>query len=293
MSARQAKEQSRAPHSSRVAQADAEVPGVRRCGCGGGVRTASGVSPGRSHDRETSRTLWRARDDTITGFAPERRPKQATIHKGRTRWSCPQRVPVAAGPSLVMSRRVSACWSIPNRCCRSPLVKAAPSRGIRHSAGLARSGIHSGKRPVATSISRASSSHSPVRCLVERRSGPPCLPAAAGAAVSHRTAAELWVIAAGGVVTLRYGWWHVRAMPCRTAQQVAGVLRRRGWVAVPRACGPWCAIALFDRRIAHAIAGSELHDHGEPHSPHGEPHSPHGEPRSPRAGGGTIGAYRG
>jgi hypothetical protein len=42
--------------------------------------------------------------------------------------------------------------------------------------------------------------------------------------------------------TLRYGWPDATAHRCRTAAEVAGVLRRHGWTGTPRACGPGCPV---------------------------------------------------
>jgi very-short-patch-repair endonuclease len=46
-----------------------------------------------------------------------------------------------------------------------------------------------------------------------------------------------------GIITIRYSWAEVRYRPCRTAAEVAAVLRSRGWPGLPRACGPGCAAA--------------------------------------------------
>jgi hypothetical protein len=48
--------------------------------------------------------------------------------------------------------------------------------------------------------------------------------------------------AAGGVITLRYGWADVTERPCQVAAQVAAVLRRRGWTGSPHRCAPACPI---------------------------------------------------
>ena len=40
--------------------------------------------------------------------------------------------------------------------------------------------------------------------------------------------------------TLRYGWPDATVHRCRTAAEVAGVLRRHGWTGSLRACGPGC-----------------------------------------------------
>ena len=47
--------------------------------------------------------------------------------------------------------------------------------------------------------------------------------------------------AAGGLVTLRYGWADVESHPCETASQIALALRARGWTGRLRPCGPQCA----------------------------------------------------
>ena len=48
--------------------------------------------------------------------------------------------------------------------------------------------------------------------------------------------------AADGIITLRYGWSDVTRSPCAVAAQIAAVLRRRGWTAPVRPCGPNCGI---------------------------------------------------
>ncbi len=40
--------------------------------------------------------------------------------------------------------------------------------------------------------------------------------------------------------TLRYGWPDVAAHRCRTAAQVAAILRQHGWTGTLRPCGPTC-----------------------------------------------------
>ena len=45
---------------------------------------------------------------------------------------------------------------------------------------------------------------------------------------------------AQGVRTLRYGWPDVTEYRCRTAAEVAEVLRRQGWTGRLRRCGPEC-----------------------------------------------------
>jgi uncharacterized low-complexity protein len=46
--------------------------------------------------------------------------------------------------------------------------------------------------------------------------------------------------AAGGFITLRYGWADVTGRPCEVAGQVAAALRGRGWAGGPRCCGSSC-----------------------------------------------------
>jgi very-short-patch-repair endonuclease/predicted transcriptional regulator of viral defense system len=48
--------------------------------------------------------------------------------------------------------------------------------------------------------------------------------------------------AAGGLITLRYGWADVTQRPCRVAAEVAAVLRLRGWRESPRPCSPICPL---------------------------------------------------
>jgi hypothetical protein len=43
-----------------------------------------------------------------------------------------------------------------------------------------------------------------------------------------------------GTQTLRYGWPDVTAHRCRTAAEIAAVLRRRGWTGTLQRCGPAC-----------------------------------------------------
>jgi very-short-patch-repair endonuclease len=45
-----------------------------------------------------------------------------------------------------------------------------------------------------------------------------------------------------GTETLRYGWPDATANRCRTAAEIATVLRRRGWKGTPRPCGPACQV---------------------------------------------------
>jgi very-short-patch-repair endonuclease len=48
--------------------------------------------------------------------------------------------------------------------------------------------------------------------------------------------------AVDGLVTLRYGWADVTERPCKTAAQIAEVLRGRGWRGQPVPCGPSCPL---------------------------------------------------
>ena len=49
--------------------------------------------------------------------------------------------------------------------------------------------------------------------------------------------------AAGGIVTLRYGWAAITQHPCWVAVEVAAALRRRGWPGPLRPCRPGCPTA--------------------------------------------------
>jgi len=51
-----------------------------------------------------------------------------------------------------------------------------------------------------------------------------------------------------GTETLRYGWPDVTEHRCRTAAEIATVLRRLGWQGMLRACGPACHAARTDRQ---------------------------------------------
>jgi very-short-patch-repair endonuclease len=53
---------------------------------------------------------------------------------------------------------------------------------------------------------------------------------------THRDNANL----VQGTETLRYGWPDATENRCRTAAQIAGVLRNRGWKGTLRPCGPSC-----------------------------------------------------
>jgi len=43
-----------------------------------------------------------------------------------------------------------------------------------------------------------------------------------------------------GARTLRYGWPDVTGHRCRTAAEIAAVLRGQGWTGTLRRCGPTC-----------------------------------------------------
>jgi hypothetical protein len=49
------------------------------------------------------------------------------------------------------------------------------------------------------------------------------------------------------VRTLRFGWPDATEHRCRTAAEVAAVLRRRGWTGTLRPCGPACTARLATR----------------------------------------------
>ena len=46
-----------------------------------------------------------------------------------------------------------------------------------------------------------------------------------------------------GTATLRYDWPDATEHRCRTAAELAAVLRRRGWPGTLRPCGPGCLAA--------------------------------------------------
>jgi very-short-patch-repair endonuclease len=69
--------------------------------------------------------------------------------------------------------------------------------------------------------------------------GVPAHPAEGRWRDTHRDNANL----AQGIVTLRYGWPDATANRCRTAAEIATVLRRLGWQDTPRLCGPACPAA--------------------------------------------------
>ena len=47
---------------------------------------------------------------------------------------------------------------------------------------------------------------------------------------------------AAGRETVRLRWAQVFDHPCRTADRVAAILRRRGWTGEARRCGPECLV---------------------------------------------------
>lgn len=56
---------------------------------------------------------------------------------------------------------------------------------------------------------------------------------------------DIWrdnAAAAGGLITLRYGYRDLAASPCLVAAQISEVLRLRGWAKRPRRCSPACPI---------------------------------------------------
>ena len=68
--------------------------------------------------------------------------------------------------------------------------------------------------------------------------------------VGHELSQDKWddqdrdlLVAGDDVLTLRLGWRHTESTPCRTADRLAKVLRRRGWCGRLVACGPACTAA--------------------------------------------------
>ena len=59
---------------------------------------------------------------------------------------------------------------------------------------------------------------------------------------THRDNANL----VQGTETLRYGWPDATEHRCRTAAEIAAVLRSRGWTGTLRPCGPGCTAAKSD-----------------------------------------------
>lgn len=53
-----------------------------------------------------------------------------------------------------------------------------------------------------------------------------------------------------GARTLRYGWPDVTERRCRTAAEIAAVLRSQGWTGTLRRCGPSCTAAVTRERQA-------------------------------------------
>ena len=52
--------------------------------------------------------------------------------------------------------------------------------------------------------------------------------------------------AAGGILTLRYGWYDVTERPCQVAAQVAQALRLRGYT-MAQGCSPGCPVTAVNR----------------------------------------------
>jgi hypothetical protein len=82
-----------------------------------------------------------------------------------------------------------------------------------------------------------------------------------------------------GIITIRYSWADVRYQPCRTAAEVAAVLRRRGWDGSLRPCGPACAAvprprgqvcSAVPQRSQRGEPGFRLRQVGEGHAGVGE-----------------------
>jgi hypothetical protein len=61
---------------------------------------------------------------------------------------------------------------------------------------------------------------------------------------------------AQGVRTLRYGWPDVTEYRCRTAAEIAEVLRCQGWTGTLRRCGPACT-AVPPRKQGGKAAGGQ------------------------------------
>ena len=61
---------------------------------------------------------------------------------------------------------------------------------------------------------------------------------------------------AQGVRTLRYGWPDVTEYRCRTAAEIAEVLRRQGWTGTLRRCGPTCTAVPPRKQGAEKKTGS-------------------------------------
>jgi very-short-patch-repair endonuclease len=58
-----------------------------------------------------------------------------------------------------------------------------------------------------------------------------------------------------GIETLRYGWTEVTVHRCRTAAEVAAVLRRLCWRGRPHPCGPDCTAEALSCAQNHVITG--------------------------------------
>jgi hypothetical protein len=77
-------------------------------------------------------------------------------------------------------------------------------------------------------------------------------------------------VAAGGGVTLRYGWLDITAWPCQTAAEVDRALRSRGFPGA-RPCGPACPVAstVIARPRASPIPRPSANQHARPGQPPG------------------------
>jgi very-short-patch-repair endonuclease len=65
---------------------------------------------------------------------------------------------------------------------------------------------------------------------------------------------------AQGTQTLRYGWPDATEHRCRTAAEIAEVLRRRGWRGTLRLCGPECRARPLSWVASHVITWLATHD---------------------------------
>jgi hypothetical protein len=70
---------------------------------------------------------------------------------------------------------------------------------------------------------------------------------------THRDNANL----VAGARTLRYGWPDTTEHRCRTAAEIAAVLRRQGWKGTLRPCGPTCPAAKAPSRDCGSLPSSE------------------------------------
>ncbi len=67
--------------------------------------------------------------------------------------------------------------------------------------------------------------------------------------IGHELSEDKWndqdrdlLAATEGVLTVRLGWRHCEATPCRTAARLGMVLRARGWAATVKRCGRACTL---------------------------------------------------